>query len=207
MANYNNKAFDSVDKKTILEFNNMVRELGNFPFDRHDPNVLDVVKTHCDEYRKLCLEYGVTPTWEGISLALGKPRHTVTQWRDGATIWAKEKGVTEYLQAEWAWLNSILTTSMIDGSVDRVTGIFYARNNYGYTNDDVETKKTEVSVHLSMQELIDGAKNLQLAQQTAPAIEQKDKKVVYTQFREKEPARKKKKPSALQMGEELTLDF
>lgn len=193
---YNN---NFTDKGDIIRFNNEVRMLGNFKFDRKDPNVLDIIKAHCDEYRNLCMEYEITPTWEGLSLALGKSRHTVTQWRDGTVQWAQEAGVTEYLQGEWAWLNSILVSSMVDGRVDRITGIFYARNNYGYKNEDVEVKRTEVNVNLSMEQLIEGAKNLQIATQ--------DKKVTHPGLLEKSPSRKPKKATAPQLNEELELDF
>ena len=148
------------ERKDIIEFNNFVRELGKFPLDKKDPNILDIVKSHCDEYRKLCADYNMTPSWEGIALALGKTRQTLTQWRDGNIQWVKDKGITEYLQTEWAWINSVLITSMQDGRVDKISGIFIARNNFGYVNEDQPTKKQEINVNLSMEQLIEGAKNL-----------------------------------------------
>ena len=190
-------ASNYAERKEILEFNNFVRELGKFPIDRKDPNVLDVVKTHCDEYRKLCSDYEMTPTWEGIALALGKTRQALTQWRDGQVQWVKEKGITEYLQTEWSWVNSILISSMQDGRVDKITGIFVARNNFGYVNDDVPTKRQEINVNLSMEQLIEGAKNLQ-AVETKPEkmLVQRGKSKLKTDahMREKVPSRAPKKP-------------
>lgn len=189
-------ASNYAERKEILEFNNFVRELGKFPLDRKDPNVLDVVKAHCDEYRKLCLDYEMTPTWEGIALALGKSRHALTQWRDGQVQWVKEKGITDYLQTEWAWINSILISSMQDGRVDKITGIFIARNNFGYVNEDQPQKKQEINVTLSMEQLIEGAKNLK-AVETKPEqmLVQRGKNKVKTDapLREKVPSRAPKK--------------
>ncbi len=189
-------ASNYAERKDILEFNNFVRELGKFPLDRKDPNVLDVVKAHCDEYRKLCSDYEMTPTWEGIALALGKSRHALTQWRDGQVQWVKDKGITEYLQTEWAWINSILISSMQDGRVDKITGIFIARNNFGYVNDDVPTKRQEINVNLSMEQLIEGAKNLQaVATKPEKMLTQRGKSKLKADapLREKVPSRAPKK--------------
>lgn len=194
-----------IEKPHIIEFNNMVRELGQFQISKEDPNALDLVKAHCDEYRKLCTAYGITPTWEGLCLALGKNRYVVTQWREGAIQWAKDAGITEYLQGEFAWLNSVLVTSMIDGRTDKITGIFYARNNYGYLNEDQAPKKTEVNVHLSMEQLIEGAKNLQLEtdaeKRLLPIGDKKTMRLKNQGMLEKEPEHKTRKPKAQQLNE------
>ena len=203
------KTNNFAERDKIIEFNNFVRELGNFPIDKKDPNVADLVQTHCDEYRKLCTEYEITPTWEGLALALGKTRHIITQWRDGSIQWAKDAGVTEVLQKEWSWINSILVSSMTDGRVDKITGIFLARNNFGYMNEDQPMKKTEINVKLSMEQLIEGAKNLK-AVSTEPEkklVKQQDNnKLPLSGLREKEPSRKPKKPTALQLNESITGD-
>ena len=160
-----------IEAPVLLEFNNMVRELGDFKIDQRDPNVLDIVKTHCEEYRKLCSEYGILPSWEGIALALGITRQKCTQWLNGTTQWAKDAGVTEYLQKEWSWINNILVTSMQQGRIDKITGIFLAKNNFLYTNEDPKENKTQVNVHLSMAELVEGAKNLVLTGGTQTLID------------------------------------
>jgi len=204
------KTNNFAERDKIIEFNNFVRELGNFPIDKKDPNVLDVVKTHCDEYRKLCTEYEITPTWEGLALALGKTRQMITQWRDGSVQWAKDVGITEVLQREWSWINSVLVSSMTDGRVDKITGIFLARNNFGYMNEDQPLKKTEINVKLSMEQLIEGAKNLKaVATQPEKLLTKKEKtssKLPLSGLHEKEPSRKPKKPTALQLNESITGD-
>ena len=93
---------------------------------------------------------------------------------------------------------------MIDGDVDKITGIFFARNNFGYLNEDIEPKKTEVNVHLSMQELIDGAKNLTMA---SPKQIAEDKSVPLAHLREQEPAHRKKRKTAPSLNEEIPLDL
>lgn len=204
------KTNNFAERDKIIEFNNFVRELGNYPIDKKDPNVLDVVKTHCDEYRKLCTEYEITPTWEGLALALGKTRQMITQWRDGSIQWAKDVGITEVLQREWSWINSVLVSSMTDGRVDKITGIFLARNNFGYINEDQPLKKTEINVKLSMEQLIEGAKNLKaVATQPEKLLTKKERensKLPLSGLSEKEPSRKPKKPTALQLNESITGD-
>ena len=204
------KTNNFAERDKIIEFNNFVRELGNYPIDKKDPNVLDVVKTHCDEYRKLCTEYEITPTWEGLALALGKTRQMITQWRDGSIQWAKDVGITEVLQKEWSWINSVLVSSMTDGRVDKITGIFLARNNFGYMNEDQPLKKTEINVKLSMEQLIEGAKNLKaVATQPEKLLTKKERqndKLPLSGLNEKEPSRKPKKPTALQLNESITGD-
>ena len=194
-----------IEAPVLIEFNNMVRELGNFDFDQRDPNVLDIVKTHCDEYRKLCKDYGVIPSWEGIALALGITRQKCTQWLNGTVQWAKDTGVTEYLQKEWAWINNILVTSMQQGRIDKITGIFIAKNNFLYTNEDPEQRKTEVNVHLSMAELVEGAKNLVLTGGKQTLIEGQntpDFKLEGNRLMDKSPEHKTRKKRAKQASNE-----
>lgn len=147
----------------MLKFNIEVMELGMSKINKDDPNALDIVQLRCAEYYQICAKYEQKPSWEGLALALGVSRVTLCHWRDGQTKWAR-RGVTEFIQQQWSFLNAYFVSSMMEGKIDKVVGIFLGKNNFDYKNEDPQPVNINLQVAMSPEQLIEEAKNLQIPQ-------------------------------------------
>lgn len=150
--------------KIIIQANTRIKEIGDSPIElyRDDPNVLDLAVTRIADYHQICEEFDIKPTIEGLALAFGTDRKTLTAWYQKEVIWVNETHVQEVLAQEWQFINACHITGMEEGTIDKVVGIFVGKNNFGYTNEDPEPKRQDININISAAQLIEEAKNLQI---------------------------------------------
>lgn len=148
----------------IIKANTEIKLLGEIPIEsfRDDQNVLDLCKLRIDDYNKICEEYDIKPTIEGLALALGTDRKTLIAWYQKDCIWINETHLQEVISAEWQFINACHVTGMEEGTIDKVVGIFVGKNNFGYSNEDPEPKQQQININFSASQLIEEAEKLKL---------------------------------------------
>ena len=184
-------------EKTIIQANREVRQIGRTQIERHDKNPLKIAELRTEAYYNICEKYAQKPTWEGLALAFGTNRHILSKWREHQVTWVSDWGIADFLQQAWAFLNSVHVAAMEAGTMDKITGIFLARNNFNYLNEDAKPRQMEVAVHFTADQLIEEAKNLQI-------VDTQKQKVIDADFEEvTEPT----EPVQINPNDELDLDF
>lgn len=155
-------------KKTnrdITMFQRTVQSIGQaFHITQKTEDALTEVKCRTEAYYDVCEEYDHKPTLEGLALAIGVSYQTLRLWKDGLIVWVKQNGISQYLEEQYAFLQSYHITAMEEGTMDKYIGMFLARNNYGYKNEDQQTITHNININMSREELIAEANNLKLIQ-------------------------------------------
>ena len=90
------------------------------------------------EYFTICQQDDMKPSVASFALALGYDRNTV--WKVANGVLVKPQGVVNAIKRAYLALNAQLESYMGAGKLNPVTGIFLAKNHFGYTD------KTEVEV-------------------------------------------------------------
>lgn len=186
-------------EKTIIQANREVRQIGRTQIERHDKNPLAIAELRTEAYYNICEKYGQKPTWEGLALAFGINRHLLSKWREHQVTWVSDCGIADFLQQEWSFLNSVHVSAMEAGTMDKITGIFLARNNFNYLNEDAKPRQTEVTVHFTADQLIEEAKNLQI-------VDTQKQKVIDADFEEVQEEHTETAPTT-SPNDELDFDF
>lgn len=121
------------------------------PIDTNDPQqVEDRIRWYFDR----CATTGTRPGVAGLSLALGVNRSTLWRWRNERT-----RGKQHQQAAENAYglLEALWEQYMLTGKINPVTGIFIAKNNFGYADRqefEVSPKQNALTAGLSTPEEI-----------------------------------------------------
>lgn len=106
-----------------------------------DTNNADEVWKRTEEYFKLCTKYDFKPNVPSYALALGVSRLTLVSWLRKDV--KKPDEVYDILNRVYTVLNAELESYMQDGKVNPVTGIFIAKNNFGYVDkQDLEVNNS-----------------------------------------------------------------
>ena len=115
-------------------------KLFNLPkIDLHNP---EQVENRLSEYFAIHVEADLKPTVAGMAMALGIDRRRLWEIRTGA----KMGGTTEYdlptptlvaIKKAYDFLETLWENYMHNGKINPVSGIFLAKNNFGY-QDKVE---------------------------------------------------------------------
>lgn len=102
---------------------------------RVDMNNPDEVKRRIAAYFALCEEDDVKPTLSALAASLGYTRNGFFKIRTG------ERGTNaetrEVLIQAQNVLTALMESYLQEGTINPVSGIFLARNNYGFKNEDV----------------------------------------------------------------------
>lgn len=97
------------------------------------------IETACEQYLSICEDDGVKPSVSGLALALGVRRETLLKWVNG-DINNNESG--DIIRYYFSLLEIFDETALKDNKTNAVSGIFIAKNNYGY-KDEIEIKKVD----------------------------------------------------------------
>lgn len=109
-------------------------ELMNLPtFDLADP---DAFQQRVNDYLLMCKRYESKPLISGLCLAIGSNREEVMNWTKGARNRLSERLSPETAELLQKFLESLEVlwefSFQNDGYRNPVTGIFVAKNNFGY---------------------------------------------------------------------------
>ena len=109
------------------------------PIDLHEP---EQVQERLTEYFQIHIDGDLKPTVAGMAMALGIDRRRLWEIKTGA----KMGGTTEYdlptatlvsIKKAYDFLETLWENYMHNGKINPVSGIFLAKNNFGY-QDKVE---------------------------------------------------------------------
>lgn len=97
-----------------------------------------------DWYFTFCAQNGVRPGVEGLALACGVDRRTLWDWQVGNSRVGSRAGAI--IKEAKQILATFHETLMLTGKINPVTGIFLAKNNFGYTDKQEFEVKTSSSL-------------------------------------------------------------
>lgn len=118
--------------RTELEIFKQIADLP--PIDTDSPAE---IKKRIDEYLSICTADGLTPTIQGVSLALHV--HRSTFW-----LWSNEQSERGKICQDFKTLQAALTENiMLSGKVNVIAGIFLLKNHHGYK--DAVSIDTDIS--------------------------------------------------------------
>lgn len=135
----------------ITKYLNLNTEIFNLP--DIDLRNLDDVSNRLNEYFNIYAKYDTKPTVAGMAIALGMSRQTlysIVNGIDGGGSGYKNnlpRAVSDTIKKAYVLLENLHENYMMDGKVNPVTGIFMAKNHYGYVDKTEHTvtpvQKTE----------------------------------------------------------------
>ena len=136
---------DADDKKEIMRYEEEQKKEWNRVLIAHTRKVRNITKPSpqfpktiekaCEEYFTICETDGVKPSVAGLSVALGVNREILLSWVRGEVSIESADVIRQY----FALLEIFDETALKDGKTNALSGIFLAKNNYGY-KDQVEHK-------------------------------------------------------------------
>lgn len=96
-----------------------------------DLNDAEAVRERCHWYFEHCFNNDMKPTVSGLCNAFKVSRQTLMTWRNGT--YRKDTHQAIILEA-YAIMEELWENYMQNGKINPVSGIFLAKNNYGYTD-------------------------------------------------------------------------
>lgn len=122
----------------ITKYLNLNTELFNLPdIDIRNP---DEVLTRLNEYFNIYAKYDTKPTVAGMATALGMSRQNIYSIVNGNDTGGNgyknslPRDITDVIKKAYILLENMHESYMMDGKVNPVTGIFMAKNHYGYVD-------------------------------------------------------------------------
>lgn len=115
-------------------------QLFNLPsIDLHKP---EQVQERLTQYFQIHIEADLKPTVAGMAMALGIDRRRLWEIRSGALIGGHTpvdlpRDSVDYIKKAYDYLETLWENYMNNGKINPVSGIFLAKNNFGY-QDKVE---------------------------------------------------------------------
>jgi hypothetical protein len=109
------------------------------PIDLHNP---EQVQTRLAEYFQIHIEGDLKPTVAGMAMALGIDRRRLWEIKTGASTsnrWVEDlpNETKDSIKKAYDFLETLWENYMHNGKINPVSGIFLAKNNFGY-QDKVE---------------------------------------------------------------------
>lgn len=98
----------------------------------------DELQERVDWYFEFCVHNGIRPGYESLALACGCNRRTLWNWETKKVLTDTRR--SEIIGEAKQKLATFHESMMLSGRINPVSGIFIAKNNYGYTD------KTEIEI-------------------------------------------------------------
>ena len=122
----------------MTRYINLNAELYNLP--DIDTRNHDEVLNRLNEYFNIFAKYDTKPTVAGMAMALGMSRqnlYSIVNGNDSGGNGYKNnlpRAITDTIKKAYILLENLHENYMMDGKVNPVTGIFMAKNHYGYVD-------------------------------------------------------------------------
>ena len=146
--------------RKVLKHSNDVSMLMANPVDIQDP---DAVQDRIKEYFELCMANDMKPTIPELGMAFGHNRDWILRIVYGKHVTLNDISVG-YFQAAFNMINGQLEQYMLNGDTNVVAGIFIAKNNFGYKDQQetivahtIDVKKSAEQLTAEAQLLLDSA--------------------------------------------------
>lgn len=155
----------------MTKYINLNAELYNLP--DIDLRNQDEVLNRLNEYFNIFAKYDTKPTVAGMAMALGMSRQNLYSIVNGINNGGNgyknnlPRAVADTIKKAYILLENLHENYMMDGKVNPVTGIFMAKNHYGYTDktEHVVTPNQKSEEEYSTEEIrqryiTDGSENV-----------------------------------------------
>ncbi|MDF2523653.1 MAG: hypothetical protein K0R31_1294 [Clostridiales bacterium] len=129
MANNNLK---NPIKATPAELSAKMRKLRviyDFPKINLDSD--DAVQERIGLYFDYCMEQGLKPNVEGLSLAIGIDRRTLWDWETGNTRTSSGSRRSDIIKKAKDYIAFLMSDAVMEGQINAICWIFYAKNYFG----------------------------------------------------------------------------
>ena len=97
-----------------------------------DYNDFQAISDRTKLFFDLCIEYNVSPTLAGYSMAFKINRVTLYNWLNGKTETIKNKECLNLLKNAYDFINNSYEQLLTEGKIIPVSAFFLLQNNYGY---------------------------------------------------------------------------
>ena len=135
--------------RKVLKHSNDVSALSIEPVDVQNP---DEVQDRIRHYFELCMENDMKPTIPELGMAFGHNRDWVLRIVQGRNSTLNDISVG-YFQAAYNMINGQLEQYMLNGDTNVVAGIFIAKNNFGYKDQQETVVAHTIDVKKSVEQL------------------------------------------------------
>ena len=99
------------------------------------------VEDRINYYFDYCMQEGLKPTVEGLALALGITRQAIHDWETGRRRGASSSRRADMVKKAKDYIAFLMSDAALDGKVNPVVWIFYAKNYFGMTDkQEIEVK-------------------------------------------------------------------
>lgn len=132
------------------KFMALALEVMNLPkIDSADPVQ---VEERINEYFAMTIKADLKPTVAGLANALGVDRKTLWEWKIGRN---RHSTHSNTIKKAYGFLEELWENYMLNGKINPVSGIFIAKNNYGYTDvqEHILTPNTPLGQELTKEQI------------------------------------------------------
>lgn len=117
------------DNAKYIRHNLELMQLG-----KPDMTNTEAIKNRTIDYFTICERNDMKPSVEGMALAFGVDRKTISRWVNGVDSSHIPSEGRAYLKAAYTTLTAMMADYMQNGKINPVSGIFLMKNNMGYAD-------------------------------------------------------------------------
>lgn len=129
IAERNSVHTDPGDNAKYIRHNLELMQLG-----KPDMTNTEAIRNHVITYFSICERNDMKPSVEGMSLAFGVDRKTISRWVNGVDSSQIPPDGRAYIKAAYTTLTAMMADYMQNGKINPVSGIFLMKNNMGYAD-------------------------------------------------------------------------
>lgn len=120
-----------------------------------DINSNDEVEERISDYFNYCIAQELRPTVEGLAMALGVDRRTLWDWETGRRRATVDSTTADIIKKAKDYIAFIMSDSVMEGKINPVTWIFYAKNYFGMKDqqDITITPNNQLQPTMSLEEI------------------------------------------------------
>ena len=120
-----------------------------------DINSNDEVEERISDYFNYCIAQELRPTVEGLAMALGVDRRTLWDWETGRRRATVDSTTADIIKKAKDYIAFIMSDSVMDGKINPITWIFYAKNYFGMKDvqDITVTPNNQLQPTMSIEEI------------------------------------------------------
>lgn len=159
MANNNLK---NPIKASPAELSAKMRKLkAIYDFPKIDLDSDSEVENRISEYFDYCMEVGLRPNIEGLSLAIGVDRRTLWDWEVGNTRSSVGSRRSDIIKKAKDYIAFLMSDAVMEGQINPVTWIFYAKNYFGMSDkQEIEVRASKPINEIPLEEIQERVKRI-----------------------------------------------
>lgn len=110
---------------------NLLSAFDTYNLEPIDITDIEAIRERTNWYINNCINHGVKAGVVGLCAALGIDRTTFYKWRKGLRAGEEKQDFASKVNLMF---EQILESYMLEGSIHHISGIFFMKNHFGYTD-------------------------------------------------------------------------